>query len=131
MGALCAGAPAEGGGGRGALAAAFVRAAAARPRGGRFARSSRWAPVTQLRSDRRRCAGGFRPRGVVVLFFFFSLRLPSSLPFRPPAPAGRSQATAWSRGTDGYLTLREWGGGRGRGDRGSVAGPRACTEQQK
>lgn len=44
--------------------------------------------------------------------FFFSLRLPSSLssPPSPPAPAGRSQAPAWSGGTDGYLTLGEGGG---------------------
>lgn len=110
MGALCAGAPAEGAG-KGALAAAFVRAAAARPRGGRLACSSRWAPVTQLHSERRRCAGGSRPRSVVVLSFSpYVFHPPFPPPPSPPAPAGRSQAPAWSGGTDGYLTLGEGGG---------------------
>jgi len=61
------------------MVARLERAAAARPCGGRLACSSRWAPVTQLHSERRRCAGGSRPRSVVVLSF-------SPYVFHPPFP---------------------------------------------
>lgn len=128
MGALCAGAPAEGAG-KGALAAAFVRAAAARPRGGRLACSSRWAPVTQLHSERRRCAGGSRPRSVVVLSFSpYVFHPPFPPPPLSPRTCGAESGPRLERG-DGWLPNprgRGWGG-----ERGSVAGPRAGTERQK